>query len=293
MIFLKEKSEKVWVGIGVALVVDVVLWVWICFGGTLRNSDPPRLSFLDVGQGDSSLIELPSGVQVLIDGGPDGAKLLESLEAVLPPHDATIDLLVMTHPQTDHFAGFIDLLRRYRVGAFISSGRKADVGAYHELMKRLTEQAVPMIAVAEGDVIRIGNTALRVLSPSPEERVSGELNDSSVVLLLESPELRALYTGDIGEKTERRLVEAYNLDVEVLKVAHHGSRFSNSEILLAETTPIIATIGVGKNNYGHPAKNILERLSRFAQKIMRTDADGSIQVIPSANTLQVFNLKEK
>lgn len=291
MIFKEKSSEAIGIGLAIAFIVDVVLFVWAFWGNNSATLASPRLSFLNIGQGDSSLIELPGGIQILIDGGPDGKRLLENLEQILPPQDRRIDLLIMTHPQLDHFAGFIDVLKKYEVGAFLSSGRKVEIPAYKELISQLKKRDVPYIQVVEGDSIGVGQTKLRIVGPSPSELVSGELNDSSVVVLLESPEVKALYTGDIGFAVEKRLVEDYNIDVDVLKVGHHGSRFSSSEQFLAETTPELSAIIVGKNTYGHPTASALERLEKYSQKITRSDKDGIIQVIGGANALQVFNFK--
>jgi competence protein ComEC len=291
MIFKEKSSEAIGIGLAIAFIADVVLFVWAFWGNNSATLASARLSFLNIGQGDSSLIELPGNVQVLIDGGPDGKKLLENLEQILPPQDRRIDLLIMTHPQLDHFAGFIDVLKKYEVGAFVSSGRKVEIPAYKELVSQLKKRDVPYIQVVEGDAVTIGQTKLRIIGPSPSELVSGELNDTSVVVLLESPEVRALYTGDIGFAVEKRLVEDYNIDVDVLKVGHHGSRLSSGEQFLAEATPELSAIIVGKNTYGHPTASALERLEKYSQKITRSDKDGIIQVIGGANTLQVFNFK--
>lgn len=291
MIFQEKKSEVVLIGLGVACIADIMLFGWVMWGSHNESMTAPRLSFLNIGQGDSSLIELPGSVQVLIDGGPDGKTLLENLEKIMPPQDRTIDLLVMTHPQLDHFAGFVDLFKQYKIGAFIGNGRRVDGAAYQALMGQLKKNGVPYIEVVEGDALRIGDARLRVLGPSPEELVSGELNDTSVVLLLESKEVRALYTGDIGFRVENRLVKDYDLDVDVLKVGHHGSRLSSGESFLAETTPDVAAIIVGKNTYGHPTASALQRLSAHSQKVTRSDQDGIIQIVPTANALQVFNFR--
>lgn len=291
MIFHEKKTSVIMLGLVVAVIADAVLWLWLFSGHAAIASTVPKLYFLNIGQGDSSLIELPGGVHVVIDGGPDGKKLLANLEKILPPQDRYIDLLVMTHPQLDHFGGFIDLLKKYEVGAFIGNGRKAPIAEYPELIKQLKQHSVPYIQATEGDAIKIGDATLKIIGPSKQDIVSGELNDTCVVVLLDSPQIKALYTGDIGMNVEEELVKKYNLDVDVLKVGHHGSRFSSGENFLAEVTPALAAIEVGKNTYGHPTQSALQRLGKFAQKITRADQDGIIEVIPTANTLQVFHLQ--
>lgn len=271
-------------------IIDGVLWFQLVRSGTVSQ---PALYFLDIGQGDSQLIVLPAGdgqagsVKVLIDGGPTGA-VLDNLAQVLAPLDRRIDVLMMTHPQLDHFGGFIDVLKTYQVGVFVGSGRKADIEAYRELHEVLVERGVPYIQLTEGDALRIGQSRLAILSPSSQESLSGELNDSSVVALLTTPDFKALYTGDIGEFTEARLVRDYDINVDVLKVAHHGSRFSSSEVFLKEVSPAVSVIEVGKNAYGHPTKQVLDRLLKYGSQIFRTDTQGLIKVVFENGQLQVF-----
>lgn len=258
-------------------VIDLVLWGVLFSAPGVDGST--SLYFLNIGQGDSELIELAGGVHVLIDGGPSGKALLENLANVLPPTKKYIDLIVMTHPQVDHFGGFIDVLKNYDVGAFISSGRKADVSAYPELHDLLEKNQVPYIQVKEGDSIKYGDVTLSVLSPSSQDLLSGEFNDTAIVLLLETPEFKALYTGDIGDNIEKKLAEKYDIDVDVLKVAHHGSKFSSSVEFLKEVSPQFSIIEVGKNTYGHPTAEALKRLKEFGDKIFRTDKEGIIKIV--------------
>jgi len=286
MIFLEKNKTKVYLLLGVLFFVAIALVVAMFTSGSNKRAS---LYFLNIGQGDSSLIELPNGVQILIDGGPSGKVLLENLAQILPPQDRYIDLLLMTHPQTDHFAGFIEVLKNYEVGSFIGSGRIASAGAYEELHRLIEEKQVPYLQLMEGDQIRIGDSVLRLLGPSRNEILSGELNDSTLVALLETPQLKALYTGDIAFAVEDRLIAKYDLDVDVLKVGHHGSRFSSGEKFLAELTPAVVVIEVGKNAYGHPTKAALDRLMASGAKILRTDKQGIIKIEPDGGIIRVFN----
>ncbi len=269
------------------MVADAALWS-AAFGAAEQSK--PELYFLDIGQGDSQLVILPGNVKVLIDGGPNGA-VLDNLAEVLSPLDRRIDVLMMTHPQLDHFGGLIDVLNTYQVGVFVSSGRKADVEAYRELHDALMKNNVPYVQLVEGDALRIRESRFDILSPSLQESLSGELNDSSVVALLTTPEFKALYTGDIGENIEARLVRDYDIDVDVLKVGHHGSRFSSSEAFLKEVSPAVSVIEVGKNTYGHPTKAALDRLLKYGSRIFRTDEQGLIKVVFENGELRVFGGK--
>jgi competence protein ComEC len=209
----------------------------------------------------------------------------------MPAQDRYIDLVIMSHPQLDHFGGLIEVLKKYEVGAFLGSGRKGSIGEYKELHRQITAHAVPYIEVREGDVLALGDSKISILGPSPSEVLSGELNDTMVVALLETPTIKALYTGDIGFSNEERISKQYDIDVDVLKVGHHGSRFSSGENFLKKVAPAIAVIEVGKNTYGHPTKAALDRLAKYTKNIFRTDQQGSVKVVAEANTLSVFNLK--
>ncbi len=275
-------------------IADVVLWS-IAFGNQV-GATKAELYFLDIGQGDSQLIVLPASagsrraVKILIDGGPTGA-VLDNLAKIFSPVDRRIDVLIMTHPQLDHFGGLIDVLQTYEVGVFLGSGRKADVEAYAELRETLVAHGVPYLQVEEGDALVIGDARLDILSPSEQEVLSGELNDTSVVALLTTPDFKALYTGDIGANVEERLAREHDVNVDVLKVGHHGSRFSSSEGFLKEVSPAVSVIEVGKNTYGHPTKTVLDRLLKYGSQIFRTDEQGMIKVVFENGEFQVFGGK--
>jgi competence protein ComEC len=288
MIFKESKSNTASLLLGALILVAIGLWGAVLSGHAATSE---ALYFFSVGQGDSSFVQLASGVQILIDGGPSGKALLENLAQVMPAQDRYIDLVIMSHPQLDHFGGLIEVLKKYEVGAFLGSGRKGSIGEYKELHRQITAHAVPYIEVREGDVLALGDSKISILGPSPSEVLSGELNDTMVVALLETPTIKALYTGDIGFSNEERISKQYDIDVDVLKVGHHGSRFSSGENFLKKVAPAIAVIEVGKNTYGHPTKAALDRLAKYTKNIFRTDQQGSVKVVAEANTLSVFNLK--
>ena len=255
-----------------------------------QTTDSAELYFLDVGQGDSQFIQFPGGVQILIDGGPSGAGLLDNLAKVMPPQDRYIDLLIMTHPEADHFTGFIELLEKYQVGVFMGTLRKRSTAPYVGLHHQIEAHQVPYIQVLEGDMVEVGDEKLHILGPSRKNLVNKELNHSSIVALLETPQFKALYTGDIGINIESELVARYgeNLNVDVLKVGHHGSRFSSGTSFLRATSPVVAVIGVGKNTYGHPTKQAMDRLTSSGAKVLRTDRDGVIKIVPTVRGLSVY-----
>ncbi len=268
-------------------VFDFIVWQSVLAG---KQNENLELYFLDVGQGDGELAILPDGVKILIDGGPNN-KILSELSSVLKPTDKYIDLVVMTHPQYDHFAGLIDVLKRYQVGAFIYNGRRGEIAAFGDLEKILKDKNIPVIVLGESDKIKHQENIFNILSPSKEFLSSKELNDTTLVIELINNNFKALFTGDIGFNIENYLAEKYDIKVDVLKVGHHGSKYSSGNVFLKKTNPKISIIEVGKNSYGHPTKNALNRLANIGSQIFRTDQDGAVKLIISGKEINIFKKK--
>ena len=268
-------------------VFDVFIWGQIVFSAPNKNTE---VYFLDVGQGDSELAVLPGNVKILIDAGPN-RKVLDELTSALSPFDRYIDLVVLSHPQLDHFAGLIDVLKRYQVGAFVFNGRRGETAAFGDLEKIIQENKIPVIVLGEKDKIKYQDSRFDVLSPSKNLLSSAELNDTTLVMRLLSQNAKILFTGDIDSKIENYLAEKYELDVDVLKIAHHGSKFSSSEEFLRAATPKLTIIEVGKNSYGHPTEQVLNRLALIGAQIFRTDKDGTIKLVLDNGRINIFEEK--
>ena len=257
-------------------------------GTAERETAGVSVSFLDVGQGDASLVELGNDMQMLIDGGPPNGRLLAAIGKALSPYDRTIELVVLTHPELDHYGGLIELLRRYEVGAFIDAGVTKEVEAYGVLVKELTVRGVRRITLRAGDTIHYGTHTFTVLSPDDTLTYAKEKNDTSMVLAFESQGARFLFTGDIGAEVERAVVKAFDKPFDVLKVPHHGSKFSSVAEFLSAVRPTLAAIGVGKNSYGHPTREALARLEAVGARVYRTDHSGTITVQVENGVLRTF-----
>ncbi|MDP3724926.1 MAG: ComEC/Rec2 family competence protein [Nanoarchaeota archaeon] len=266
--------------LNVALFTDIV---------TLKNDGLLRITFLNVGQGDASLITLPGGAQIMIDGGPNPRDALQELSKVLSPFDRTIDLITSSHPQQDHIGGLPEVIRRYRTSAYISNGEKNTIGVYETLIETLQKENVPNIILSRGDRIRYRDSIIEVLNPP--KKLGEDLNENSIVLLLKSASTTALFTGDIGAKTEKQILQYLEVglpDIDILKVAHHGSKYSSSKEFLKALTPKIAVIQVGeKNRFGHPAKETINRLKNVNTKILRNDEDNTITLISNGETIKI------
>ncbi len=238
------------------------------------------ISFLNVGQGDAIFIQTPDKFQVLIDGGPDNSVLSE-LSKLMPFYDREIDLLAFTHPQNDHIFGLLEVLKRYRVKNIIFSNVIYNNKTYDEIKKIIKKKNINVIDPVAGKRLKLGNIAfLDVLYPfkSADGIKVDNPNDVSLSLRLDYLGKRFLFSGDAELKEELDLVGSeINLDVDILKLNHHGSKTSNSKLFLESTTPEIAIISVGeKNSYNHPSDIVLKRLKNTL--ILRTDYNGRIDI---------------
>ena len=238
------------------------------------------VSFLDVGQGDAIFIEAPSGKQIIIDGGPD-TSLVRQLGSAMPFYDRTIDMLVVTNPDKDHFAGFIDALLRYRVGEIVEPGTQTASAIYATFRERVADEGAQTFLPKTGDRIVLDEKrgiTLDVLFPDRD--VSGlDTNDGSLVTRLSYGEICFLLMGDAPRGVEEYLTHLYGdyLHCAVLKVGHHGSRTSSSEFFVQKVAPQYAVISDGKDNsYGHPHQETLDTLKEFGVNVLRTDTLGTI-----------------
>lgn len=255
-----------------------------------KQSGEFALYFLNVGQGDGQLVNLPNDVQVLIDGGK-GARIMNELGKILAPTDHYIDLVVATHPDLDHYGGLIDVLKNYEVGAVITNGQQGVAAAFADFQRVIRERKIPEINLKAGDAIRYAEAVFEVLGPTKADLAGKNTNNAGIVLLLQNGELRALYTADIDNKKEQELLRKYDLAADILKVGHHGSKFSSGAGFLAEVRPKVSVIGVGKNNYGHPTSDALRRLANIGSFVARTDSDGTVKItLDKLNQLQVVSV---
>ena len=253
-------------------ILNLFIWGQVLFRAPANTE---TVYFFDIGQGDSSFLELPGGVQAIIDAGP-GKTVVERIESILPISDRYIDIAILTHPQADHMNGFIDLLRRYRIGVFIINGDAAATQSYAALADAISKTKTRVLILDRGDTITHAGNTLSVLWPPPEGSVQ-DPNDRGIVVKFTSPKFSALFTADISADIERRLM-GDAIDVDVLKVAHHGSKYSSTQGFLKKVSPDISVIQVGKNSYGHPTREALSRLAATGARIFRNNLDGTVKI---------------
>lgn len=275
-----EKALKYRAYAGVIALAFVVLGIW---GAVFAESKSGVLTVavLDVGQGDSIYIESPTGVEIVIDGGP-GASILEELPKAMGIFDRSIEGIVATHPDADHIGGYIDLLQRYRVKIFIEPGIEKDTLTATRLREEVEERDIRRVFAERGMALDIGGGArLEVLFPDFDvSALSGDdSNEGGIVMQLVYGSSTMLLMADVPANVEKYLLEldASRLDSDILKVGHHGSRTSTLPDFVRAVSPDIAVISVGaKNRYGHPTEEVLETLEAFGVETLRTDEKGTI-----------------
>lgn len=259
--------------------------VWCVPQNLLPWSDIPspylQVHFLDVGQGDSALIVTPSGVQVLVDGGPD-ASVLRKLGEHMSFFDRTIDIVVGTHPDKDHIGGLIDVLKRYSVAKILTTENKGETstsGLYNKLKK--AEGAEILFARRGQTIVLDASTTLRILFPDSDP-TDMESNTSSIVFQLQYGSSTFMFTGDSPKNIEEYLVlaEGEHLKSDVSKLGHHGSRTSSSQLYLDTVQPQFAIVSAGKNNkYGHPHVEVTDMLFNKHIEMLETSKEGTITML--------------
>lgn len=240
------------------------------------------ISYLSVGQGDAALIRAPGGRTILIDGGPD-RNILSKVSEALPLFYRSIDLLIETHPDTDHVAGLPDVLKTYQVRGILKPCIGSD-NPYDQALETLAlEKSVTQICALSGQLINLGEgTNMEVLyAGSGKLRFKNKTNDASIVSRLSFGSNSFLFTGDTTIAVEKYLSYHFSakLKSNVYKVSHHGSRESNDQKFLQLVDPDISIISVGAGNrYGHPHQEVLNSLNNLGSLILRTDQSGRIVI---------------
>jgi competence protein ComEC len=259
---------------------NVILPVFTNAGHTHLADNEGKLSvyFLDVGQGDSTLFVV-DGKTILIDAGETdmGDRVVRDLRKV---GVTKIDLLVATHPHSDHIGGMQMVLAAFPVGQVLDAGLPYPSSIYEHFLETIDRKSIPYHVAERGQTLDI-DPALRVvvLSP-PAQRISDDPNMNSLVLRISYGTIDFLMTGDLGGEGEDALTTSgYPLDAEILKLGHHGSASSTSPAFLARVSPEMGVLFAGEDNpYGHPHKETLDLLKESGVTVYRTDRDGTVVV---------------
>jgi competence protein ComEC len=243
-----------------------------------------KVHFIDVGQGDSILIDLGE-TEVLIDGGDKSPGVVNYLKNYI---DGPLELMVVTHPHADHIGGLIDVLAAFQVEEIWYNGETSTSNTYSDFMSAVNAENAKVNIATRGDVIQADGLSFRVLNPF---NLQGTTNNNSIVLYLAYGQTDFLFEGDAEQEAEAAMLAASDIpvpDVEILKVGHHGSRTASSPAFLAATTPEVAIYMAGKGNvYGHPHQETLDALAKIGAKIYGTDINGSITITTNGETYNI------
>ena len=278
MYLVKEKMmnnrKLIYCVVGFGVVVTIICSVVLYHVAHFQDT---KVTFLDVGQGDAILIS--QGLQqILIDGGPDSTVLLEQLGKHIPFWDRNIEIVIATHPDSDHIDGLIGVFKNYSVNQFWHTNAGKETSTYRALM-HYAKNEKDMIDVIGYHGLKASfdnDLHLDVIFPFVNDvRAVSDVNDASIVSLLHVGENVFYFGGDLPSEIEEIL--PVSDEITILKAGHHGSQSSTSEVFLEKTKPRDVVISAGQDNrYGHPHIDVLERILPFGAEILRTDESGSI-----------------
>jgi len=268
---------------------SVVYCGWLEVRLPFQSTGNLTIYFIDVGQGDSFLIQTPEGKSILIDAGDNNAA--ETVTGFLTSHAvATLEALIITHPDSDHLGGADEVLETFEVLSVYHPGYERDTVSYTTFISAAEAEGCPILTdenLSIGEILTIDSTVrFQVLSIDDSANSS---NNAGIVLKMSYGSFDCLFCADIDTWVEQDIIStSIDLDVELLKISHHGSRYASSNDFLNATTPDLGVISVGEDNpYGHPAPETLQRLTDHDVEVLRTDILGTITISTNGSTCSV------
>lgn len=243
-----------------------------------------RVHFIDVGQGDSILIDL-GDKEILIDAGEENPGVVNYIK---PYIDGKLEVLIATHPHADHIGGLIEVLQKFDVMDIWTNGDQSDSQIYKELMNLASVENATMHTAKRGDLVQVGVLSLQVLNPS--QPLTKDINNNSIVLNMRYRDIDFLFMGDAEQEAESAILRSDMQipDCDILKVGHHGSETATSQDFLSAVKPEIAVYMAGAgNSFKHPHKEVIDRLVANGIKVYGTDKNGSIVVSTDGKTYAV------
>jgi competence protein ComEC len=279
---VSKKSLVFLITLGIVItLLSLPLFFFSDFLKVGKASGELEVIFLDVGQGDASLIKTPFGHNILIDGGPK-RDIINELAHELPWWDKKIDLMILTHPHDDHVSGLIPVLENYDIKRVLYSGVSHTAPAYLEWLDLIRKKKIPLTIVDRPQTINFGDSCeLALLYPRKDlmNKSAVNLNNTSLVAELDCSDLSVLFMGDAETELENELLAVNTLkDIDIIKIGHHGSETSSGQEFLDAVNPEFAVISAGKDNkFNHPSLRVLKRLERLEIEVLRTDLSGTIR----------------
>lgn len=236
-----------------------------------------KVWFFDVGQGDATFLEFPTGEQVLIDAGVNG-RILQKLGSVMSPLDREIDIVIATHPDADHIGGIADVFEHYEVGSFYETGARKYTRTVDHMVEAVQMEGAEHRYISKGEEIQFGDTILETLYPEEtyEDIVPDDANELSLTFLLRYGETELLLPGDLGKEGELEITDEL-FDIDILKSGHHGSSTSSAAKFLNTIKAEVVIVSAGLDNrYGHPHDIVMKRYRDRNMRVLRTDLDGDV-----------------
>lgn len=284
-------DKKIWITVTVAISLLTVGALFVRNKKENQNSTPFTFSMLNVGQGDALLVQSNTGETLLIDGGPD-SQVLSELKKTLPRNDKTIETVILTHPDLDHIGGLLSVIDYYRVNRILVSGLKATSSHSQSFAKKISHKKIPLISADMHSDFQLNGVGINgaietmtvdILYPwSPIIFSHEDANNDSIVARLEYRGHTILAMGDAEAPVEEQLRTHYRhkeLDVEILKLGHHGSKTSSTPDFVKTASPRIALASMAKNNsFHHPSPSIVKEMRRFGIPLLTTAANGRITI---------------
>jgi competence protein ComEC len=291
-----KKIRYLFAGLCIAFACDLTYW-------NLKDSFQKdlKLTFIDVGKGDSILIEFPKGKKMLIDGGGLYEDRFDMGKNVIAPllwrkKARKIDTLVLTHPDPDHLKGLNFIASQFSIGQFWDNGFETKSEPYLQLKETLRQKCIKTQSLNEESPSQsIHGVELSVLNPPARNDMQrkvqnpSDLNNASLVLKLQFKNVSVLLAGDIGKEAEGLMLrKGFPLKADIMKVPHHGSSSSSSPPFLDSVKPTYAILSVGERNIGRlPHPDVLKRYEQLGSRILRTDKHGAITVVTDGEDIEV------
>lgn len=257
------------------------------------------IQFMDVGQGDGIFIKADDGTTITIDGGSSDVKNVAKyrmIPCIKASGTGVIDYAVITHADKDHISGIEEILNMntengLTIRNLVMPHVSYEDEAYDELLTAAKTKGIQVLYIKEGDTMKLGKVEIKCIHPDGKY-ISDNRNDYSTVLSLKYENFSALFTGDISAEIEKSIINKIDNNYTILKVAHHGSKYSSDMEFLKKVMPAYSVISVGEDNsYGHPGTETINKLKSLNSKILRTDLSGEIEIFSKENNMEIDVMK--